>query len=155
MSLPTKLKTWPHGSMPYLTNYVWASQEKIYILFKDQSKGRNEIEWSKGPVLTSSTKRRKKSKLSIQKNKKMCIQARKKFQRSLTLCSLFPFTLIPTSASNPTWCFLPSNSEKSSISLETTLHNNSPHQFPMQVDSFKFSACFTTKYPHGFMVGCM
>ena len=43
---------------------------------------------------------------------------------------------------------------KKPFNLDTTLPNNSPLQFSMQVDSFKFSACFTTKDPYGFMVGC-
>ena len=46
------------------------------------------------------------------------------------------------------------SSGKQSFNLETTLPNNSPHQFSMQADSFKFPACFTTKDPYGFMVGC-
>ena len=46
------------------------------------------------------------------------------------------------------------SSGKQPLNLETTLPNNSPHQFSMQADSFKFSACFTTKDPYGFMVGC-
>ena len=95
MSLPTKLKTWPCGSMPYLTNYVWASQEKRYVLFKDQSKGRNEIEWSKSLVFTCSTKRRKKSKLSIRKNKKMCIRARKSVKGPLHSDLYFLLYLFP------------------------------------------------------------
>ena len=45
-------------------------------------------------------------------------------------------------------------SGKQPFNLETTLPNNSPHQFSMQAYSFKFSACFTTKNPYGFMVGC-
>ena len=43
---------------------------------------------------------------------------------------------------------------KQPSNLETTLPNNSPHQFSMQAYSFKFLACFTTKDPYGFMVGC-
>ena len=46
------------------------------------------------------------------------------------------------------------SSGKQPFNLETTLPNNYPHQFSMQADSFKFSACFTTKDPYGFMVGC-
>ena len=46
------------------------------------------------------------------------------------------------------------SSRKEPFNLKTTLLNNSPHQFSMQADSFKFSACFTTKDPYGFMVGC-
>ena len=46
------------------------------------------------------------------------------------------------------------SSRKQPFNLKTTLLNNSPHQFSMQADSFKFSACFTTKDPYGFMVGC-
>ena len=45
------------------------------------------------------------------------------------------------------------NSGKQPFNLETTLPNNSPHQFFVQADSFKFSTCFTTKDPYGFMVG--
>ena len=44
--------------------------------------------------------------------------------------------------------------ENSPSTSKPTLPNNSPHQFSMQVDSFKFPACFTTKDPYGFMVGC-
>ena len=46
------------------------------------------------------------------------------------------------------------SSGKQPLNLGTTLPNNSPHQFSMQADSFKFPACFTTKDPYGFMVGC-
>ena len=42
---------------------------------------------------------------------------------------------------------------KQPFNLGSTLLNNSPLQFSMQVDFFKFSACFTTKDPYGFMVG--
>ena len=45
-------------------------------------------------------------------------------------------------------------SRKQPFNLETTLPNNSSHQFSMQADSFKFPACFTTKDSYGFMVGC-
>ena len=46
------------------------------------------------------------------------------------------------------------SSGKQPFNLETTLPNNSPHQFSMQAYSFKFSACSTTKDPYGFIVGC-
>ena len=36
------------------------------------------------------------------------------------------------------------SSGKQTFNLETTLLNNSPHQFSMQANSFKFSTCLTT-----------
>ena len=66
----------------------------------------------------------------------------------------FGFYIRPLCSSSFHSFFHAFSSRKQPFNLKTTLPNNSPHQFSMQADSFKFLACFTTKDPYGFMVGC-